>query len=206
MPDLLHLFAKVFLKFFFLLAPFVVVSAFLTLTAAMDERQRRRAALRATVAITVICFTLYLAGQYLFLLAGITLDAFRIGAGALLFLSGVHMVHGTPSEAQAEDPAHDIAVVPLALPLTVGPATTGALLVMSAEPGTAAEKITSCAALLMTILVTGAIFHLGARIERLIGKLGITILGKLTGLFLASLAAQMVFTGIVNFLAQAGPR
>jgi multiple antibiotic resistance protein len=202
MQNLANLYLEIFLKFYFLLGPFAVVPTFLSLTRPMSPAGRRGTALRATAAIAVICFTLYLVGQYLFALLGITLDAFRIGAGALLFLSGVDMVRGTAKTGlPADEAAHDLAVVPLALPLTVGPATTGTLLVMSAEPYNMTERLVACAALLSVTLVCGATFLLAGWLERALGPRGLVILSKLTGMFLASLAAQMVFTGVRNFLA-----
>ena len=92
--DTAALFGRVFLRYFFLLGPFAVVSAFLTLTRELGQRERRRTAVRSTLAIIVICFALWLIGNQLFAVLGITLDAFRIGAGALLFLSGAQLVQG----------------------------------------------------------------------------------------------------------------
>jgi len=200
MGETLKLLVAVFLKFFFLLAPFAVVTAFLSLTRSYSEHARRRTAIRTTVAIMIICLCLSLTGKYLFALFGITLDAFRIGAGALLFLSGLQMVMGSGKEERVEGPEQDVAVVPLAIPITVGPATTGALLIMGAEFDTMPARLTASAALFLAILVVGAVFYLGTRIEKLLGPRGIAILTKLTGLFLTSLAAQMIFTGIQNFL------
>lgn len=201
MSDLPNLFLEIFLKFFFLLTPFGVVTTFLAMTRSMTPQARRSTALRTTAAIIVICFTLYLVGQYLFQLLGITLDAFRIGAGVLLFLSGADMVRGNGKIGLPEDgEAHDIAVVPMAVPVTVGPATTGALLIMSAEPYGISQRFVACGALLAVTLVCGSFFLMAGKIERVIGARGLVILGKLTGLFLASLAAQIAFTGVCGFL------
>jgi multiple antibiotic resistance protein len=201
MWDQANLFFEVFLKFFFLLTPFGVVTTFLALTRSMTPEARRSMALRTTAAIIVICFTLYLVGQYLFQLLGITLDAFRIGAGVLLFLSGADMVRGTGKVGLPEDgDTHDMAVVPMAIPVTVGPATTGALLIMSAEPQELPQRFVACGALLAVTLVCGSFFLMAARLERVLGVRGLVILSKLTGLFLASLAAQIAFTGVCGFL------
>jgi len=213
--DTAALFGRVFLRYFFLLGPFAVVSAFLTLTRELGQRERRRTAVRSTLAIVVICFALWLIGNQLFAVLGITLDAFRIGAGALLFLSGAQLVQGRDrhealsarGEIRRGEPAdgQDVAVVPLAIPIVVGPATTGALLVMGAELHGWTQQVAGAAALLAAILVVGAVFLLGSRIERALGPRGLAILTKLTGLFLASLAAQMIFTGIRNFLSLPAP-
>ena len=203
--DTAALFGRIFLRYFFLLGPFAVVSAFLTLTRELDPRERRRTAVRSTLAIVVICFALWLIGNQLFAVLGITLDAFRIGAGALLFLSGAQLVQGRDRHDALPADGQDVAVVPLAIPIVVGPATTGALLVMGAELHGWTQQVAGAAALLAAILVVGAVFLLGSRIERALGPRGLAILTKLTGLFLASLAAQMIFTGIRNFLSLPTP-
>lgn len=193
-------FFSIWIKFFFLLTPFFVLSTFLSMTQQYDSGERRRLALRVTVAVLVACFTLYFFGNTLFSLFGITLDSFRIGAGALLFLSAVQLVYGDDKPPQRGE--HEvISVVPLAIPITVGPGTTGALLVMGAEIQQGWEIIVGCAALATAVICIGLLLFCATYIEQLIGKRGIIILSKITGLFVAALAAQIVFTGIRNFLA-----
>ncbi len=189
-----------YLKLFLILTPFFVVSVFLSMTRHMDLHQRRGTAIRVTIAVLIACFTLYLFGEYIFALFGITIDAFRIGAGAILFLSAVNMVQGPRTRVSSGDDEENIAVVPLAIPITVGPGTIGALLVMGTESGSGLQLASSLAALLSAILSVGGILFVAGRIERLIGQDGLVILTKLTGLFVAAIAAQIIFTGIAGFL------
>lgn len=184
-------------RYFFLLTPFFLLSSFLALT--RDEPdQRRRLAIRTTVAIALTAMVLYFIGEWLFAAMGITLDAFRIGAGGLLFLSAVALVRGG-GEQRPRDPAQDIAVVPLAIPIAIGPATTGALMVMGAEQS-GGQRIVGCLGVLLAVAATGAVLLLGDAIERLLGQRGIVVVSKLTGLILAAMAAQLVFTGARAFL------
>lgn len=192
-------FLSIWIKFFFLLTPFFVLSSFLAMTQHNTAAERRKLALRVTLAVLVACFSLYFFGNTLFSLFGVTLDSFRIGAGALLFISAVHMVHGSDAAPQNEL-REAISVVPLAIPITVGPGTTGALLVMGAEIQQTWQILVGCAALATAVICIGTLLFCAASIEHLIGKKGIVILSKLTGLFVAALAAQIVFTGIRNFL------
>jgi multiple antibiotic resistance protein len=194
-----HFYFSIWIKFFFLLTPFFVLSTFLAMTQHNSPAERRKVALRVTVAVLVTCFTLYFFGNTLFSLFGVTLDSFRIGAGCLLFLSAVHMVHGDDS-APTSERREAISVVPLAIPVTVGPGTTGALLVMGAEIQQTWQIFVGCAALATAVLCVGVLLFCAAYIEHLMGKKGITILSKLTGLFVSALAAQIVFTGVKNFL------
>jgi len=200
---MLALFTQVYLKLFFLLTPFFVISTFLALTPDWDERERRRLARRVTGAVLAVAFALFLFGKWIFAVFGVTLDAFRIGAGALLFLSAVALARGTAG-AQKEARLDDIAVVPLAIPVTVGPATTGALLVMGAELEGLAERAVAAAALVAAVLSVGLLLSLAGAVERWLGQQGLVILSKLTGLILASIAAQLVFSGARGFLLGAG--
>ncbi len=200
MGESTRLFVSIWIKLFFLLTPFFVMSVFLSLTQELSAVQRRNVALWLTVDVILICFVLYFLGNAIFSVFGITLDAFRIGAGALLFLSAVDLVRGSETSMQREDQGN-ITVVPLAIPITVGPATTGALLVMGSEVVTVWEKIVGCAALFSAVISMGILLFLATSIERIIGRTGLKVLSKLTGLILSALAAQIVFTGIRHFLA-----
>lgn len=195
-----QLFISIWIKLFFLLTPFFVMTVFLSLTQELNPAKRRRVALWLTVDVIIICLVLYFLGNAIFSVFGITLDAFRIGAGALLFLSAVDLVRGSENPMNREGPG-SITVVSLAIPITVGPATTGALLVMGAEVTMAWEKIVGCAALFGAVISVGALLILATTIEGIIGRTGLKILSRLTGLILSALAAQIVFTGVRGFLA-----
>lgn len=197
---MLTLFINVFLKIFMIFTPFFVVSAFLSLTRDDAPGERQKIAIKITLAVGLTCFVLFLFGSYIFALFGITLDAFRIGAGAVLFISAVSMIQGKVTLSPHE-PKEDVAVVPLAIPITVGPGTIGALLVMGAGLKTAPEKIVACLALLCAVLSVGGLLLAAGRSERFLGQQGLLILTKLTGLFVSAIAAQIFFTGLRNFLA-----
>ena len=124
----------VFVKIFFLLTPFFVLSVYVTLTRGEEEISRRKLAARTTIAVLVIAMVLYLFGEQIFRYLGITLDAFRIGSGIVLLLSGIEVVRGSgiPTGVRQSNDDGDISVVPLAIPYTVGPGTVGTLLVMGA--------------------------------------------------------------------------
>lgn len=192
------LFVSVFIKLFFLLTPFFVLSVFMAMTREMEAAEQRKTALRTTCAVMILALVLYFFGTSIFETLGITLDAFRIGAGALLFLSAVSLVRGRAEpESDAEG---DMSVVPLAMPITVGPATIGTLMVLGSElSGT--DRLVGCAALLTAAACVGVMLFFSRLLERLLGPMTLTILMKLTGLVLSALSAQLVFTGIRNFLA-----
>ena len=191
----LHFLFTVWTKFFFLFTPFFALSMFLSLTRGYSRAERRRLAFQVAGSVAVLCLFLFFFGRMVFALFGITLDAFRVGAGVLLFLSAVTLVRGGIADP-GDDNQTDIAVVPLGMPIIVGPATIGTLLVLGADIGNAAERLLGCAALLLAVGSVGCVLLLGTTIERRLGKRGISILSKVTGVVLAALAAEMVMTGI----------
>lgn len=193
------LFLSLWIKLFFVLTPFFALTMFLTLTEGYDELRRRRLAISVSAAVAIICLILFFAGRQMFSVFGITLDSFRIGAGILLLLSGIGLVHGQSGSASAPS-GGDIAVVPLAIPIIVGPATTGTILVMGAELSSLSAKAVGCLALTLAVMCVAAVLLAGSALQRILGVRGISILSRLTGLILSALAAQMIMTGVQGFL------
>ena len=172
---MLNFVVSVWLKFFFVLTPFFALSMFLSLTRELDEAAQRLLACRVIAAASLICLILFFFGNILFALFGITLDAFRVGTGALLFLSAVALIGNTPTSTVATI-EQDIAVVPLAMPIIVGPATVGTLLVLGAEISGLWRKVAGAVALLLALATVGTLLLLAAALERLLGRRAINIL------------------------------
>ncbi len=193
-------FVSVYLKYFFILTPFFILAVFLAITEHETEKVRRALAIRVTFGVVIISLVLYWFGQTLFTILGITVDAFRIGAGALLFISAVSLVQGKIQLPTAKSSIMELAIVPLAIPMTIGPGSVGALILMgNAMPSIADGLVVSCG-LTAASLSVGVLLWTSSSIERVIGANGISMLSKITGLILASLSCQMMFTGIAAFL------
>ena len=201
----LNVFVNNYVKFFFLLTPFAGVSIFLAMTRDQGVKERHKTAIKVTGAVVVLATTLFFFGTWIFGLFGITIDAFRIGAGVLLFLSGIELVrssHRAGSSGMEEGEKTDGGewVVPLAIPIIVGPATIGAMLVIGSELKSAGEQAAGYAGLLVGILTVGLLLYGASGVEKVIGQRGLTIFSKLTGLVFCVLAAQLMMVGIKNFL------
>ncbi|AXX84279.1 MarC family protein [Aliarcobacter skirrowii] len=194
-------FIATFLKMFFIMTPFFVLSVFLTITSEATINEKRKLAIKVTFSVVVIALILLFFGQHIFKVFGITLDAFKIGAGALLFLTAVGLIYGNKDGQKPTDKnLSDLAVVPLALPIIIGPGSIGVLLVMGAEFDKFSKLLTGSLALLSAILLIGSMLYLSSLIEKFIGKDGLLIISKITGLFLAALSAQLMFDGIKGSL------
>lgn len=196
------LFTETLVKYFFLTTPFFALSMFLAMTPDLTTRERANLANRVGIAAWIITVILFAFGQVIFRVFGISVDAFRIGAGALLFLSAVSLMNPKvkPVESEMGD---DIAVVPLAMPVIIGPATCGPLLVLSADIGDWMSRGVAVLSLTVALLALWGILRVGAWIEQRLGQKGIAILMRMTGLVLSALSAQMIMTGVVAFLKSA---
>ena len=190
-------FVGLIIRLFVLLSPFCTLSLFLSCSGDMTEKEQRGFALRISLAIWVICILFYLFGQAIFGFLGITLNAFRVGAGVVLFLNGLDLVRGSGvPRAKMCAGDGDMAVVPMALPYTVGPATIGVLLLMGANVQNMTQRVTELAAITVVGVLVGLLLTFARRLELVLKEKGLSILGKLTGMYLVALASQIVFDGI----------
>ena len=195
----MSLFISLTLRFFFLLTPFFGLSMFISMTSEYPPRERRLFALRVASAIIVIGLVLLFFGSCIFRLFGITVDAFRIGTGILLMLTAISLMNPDMAPAKREFNS-DIAVVPLAFPVFIGPATTGALVVLSADVASAGEKMIVALAWIAAVVCIGVMLFLAAMLEHWLGRKGLGILMRLTALILSALSAQMIMIGVQEFL------
>ena len=196
---MLHVLFSVYLKMLVLYSPFFVLSCFISLTRGYTVKERKRLAWKVAIGTLISSVLLYLFGQSIFDVFGITVDAFRIGAGSVLFISALGMAQGKPA-VQADNLQQDVTIVPLTIPLTVGPGTIGALLLMGASQPHWDDKLVAVAAIFLASLTVGVVLYLSNQFERLLGDQGLQIVSRLMGLFVCALAAQIIFTGVKNYL------
>ena len=179
------------------MTPFFSLLMFLILTKNSLE-SRKKLALKTTLTISILVSILLFFGNHIFFMLGITLEAFRVGAGALLFITAISLINGPLPSEQLEDINSSI-VVPLAIPITIGPGTIGAILVMGASLEETSEVLIGWLALYLAVFSIGLLLYFANEIEKVTKKSGLIVLSKITGLVLAALSAQMVLSGIKGF-------
>lgn len=196
--------ASVFAAFFAIMNPVANTPVFLSLTAGDDPDVRRQVALRGLALAFAIIAVFSVAGNMIFQVFGITLPAFRITGGLLVFLVGFHMVQGNSSTVQhpsADDArasrqaALDVAIAPLAVPILAGPGTIATAINFSTNAGLAGLAVT-LAAFLVLCVVSYAFFVSGDRFVSYLGDNGIKIVTRIMGLILAVVGTQMVIAGV----------
>ena len=196
--------ASVFMGFFAVMNPIANTPVFLGLVAEEPEENRRKVALRAVVTTFFVIVAFTLAGKLIFTVFDITLPAFRITGGILLFLIGYHMLHGSHSPiahpGTGNIPKHveselDVAISPLAVPILAGPGTI-ATAVNFVSGGGLVEFGITIAAFFALCVITFGFFVSGRRFVRYLGDKGISVITRLMGLILAVIGAQMIIRGV----------
>lgn len=183
---------------------------FLALTSGMNRDERRQVSIRASVIAFGVMALFALAGAPILTMFGITLPAFRIAGGLLLFYIAFEMIfekrqdrkEKTAEVAITKDLIHNIAAFPLAIPLIAGPGAISATVLLS---GTFREPVAKAALvgiIAACILLTYLVFLLAERIDRILGETGRSILTRLLGVLLAALAVQFVGDGIKALMAE----
>jgi multiple antibiotic resistance protein len=189
--------------------PIGLTPSFLGVTAGLPPTARRSVALRACLIAFVILTGAALAGDWLLRTLSISLPAFRIAGGLLLFSIASEMVLGVRIARQSEtagkaieEHVRDIAAFPLAIPLMAGPGAITATVLLA---GRASGDMLRLAALIAIIAAVMAacliVFLLASRIERLLGVTGNTVLSRLLGVLLAAMAVQFVVDGVRALMA-----
>jgi multiple antibiotic resistance protein len=184
--------------------PIGLTPAFLGITAGLPRPARRQVAIRACVIAFTILTGAALAGDWLLRTLSISLPAFRIAGGLLLFSIASEMAFGVRIARQSEtagkaveEHVRDIAAFPLAIPLMAGPGAITATVLLSGraagDPLRLAVLIAIIAAVMAACLV---VFWFASRIERLLGRTGNTVLSRLLGVLLAAMAVQFVVDGV----------
>jgi multiple antibiotic resistance protein len=184
--------------------PVGLVPTFLAVTQGLPLQARQRIALRASIIAAAILAGTALVGDWLLHQLGITLPAFRIAGGLLLFAVASEMVFGVRIERQSkqaedalEEQVRNVAAFPLAIPLMAGPGAITATLLLA---GQARGDPIGLAVLISVVLLVCAlclgVFLLANRVDRLLGITGNVVLSRLLGVLLAALAVQYVVDGV----------
>ena len=191
------------LTLFVVVDPVGLAPTFLAVTEGLPRTARFGIGLRATLIAGAILIGAVLIGNWLLTTLGISLAAFRIAGGLLLFFVAAEMVlgvrmrrEGETAEKAIEEHARDIAAFPLAIPLLAGPgAITAALLLAGRADGDLLLTGTLIAVVIVVAAACLAAFALAERIGGLLGRTGNIVLSRLLGVLLAALAVQYVVDG-----------
>jgi len=190
--------------------PLSVLPVLAGLTEGTDEAWRRRMSFKAIGLSAIVCLVFAAGGTVLLGILGISVDAFKVGGGILLFLLAIEMVFARPSGVRSITPgedeeAHhraDISVFPLAFPLIAGPgALATILLAFAGVPVGSLQFFAQVGVIVLVLAMTLALLLMTGPVMRVIGVTGGAVMSRLLGVLLAALASQFVLDGIRGAMA-----
>jgi len=182
---------------------------FLALTRGMNRQERGQVGMRASIIGFAVLALFALAGASILSVFGITLPAFRVAGGFLLFFIAFEMVFERRQErkeksadvAITKDMIHNIAAFPLAIPLIAGPGAISATVLLSGSFPTLAGQAALVGIIFVGVALTYLVFLLAERVDGFLGHTGRSILTRLLGVILAALAVQFVADGVKALMA-----
>ncbi|MGF1568702.1 MAG: MarC family protein [Nodosilinea sp.] len=206
MSLVLPLFAKAFLTMFVVIDPVGLAPLYLALVQDRPENEQAQIATRAVVVSAAILLGFGLTGAYVLHHLGISLQAFQIAAGFLLFkialdMIFVHQERETKAEAEEAESRQDVSVFPLAIPLIAGPGSLASILVLSRESTNYYLGLSVVLAATGTVVLLCYGFLLLSRpLAKVLGQIGINVITRVLGVLLAALAVQYMLDGLLSLL------
>lgn len=191
--------ATVFVTLFVVIDPIGLAPFFVALTGGMSAAQRRAIGLRACLVAALLLTVFGLAGESILSAIGISMPAFQIAGGLLLFLTALDMLFDRRSERRAGHAGEvaDPSVFPLAMPLIAGPGAMASMILLVGETDWHWEGVLAVHLVMLAVIALAfLLFLLGVPIERVLGRTGTMVVSRLLGMLLAALSVQFVLNGL----------
>ena len=189
--------------------PLMVTSVFITLTSNATPEAKRAIVRKTTIIAFIVLLAFAIFGTLIFKLFSITIGAFQIAGGIILFSVAMGMLHArasrtkqTPEEMDEAMSRDDIAVVPLAIPIVSGPGAITTVIVLSGETRAIPNMAILFLAIVVAMLIVFATLRNATRIQGFLGPSGLNITTRLMGLVLAAIAVQFVIHGVESVLPE----
>ncbi|HED00127.1 MAG TPA: NAAT family transporter [Proteobacteria bacterium] len=192
-----------FVSIFIIVNPLANISVFITMTEGDSPEKRRATAFKACTTCFVVLAAFTFGGHHVLRFFGVTVPAFRIAGGIILFMVAIQMlqvnparIRISPEEEKEGVEKEDIAVVPLAIPMLSGPGAITTVIVLGSEHEGWTPGLLIMLSSLLTSLISYIIFSRSVSIARVLGRSGVNILTRIMGLILAVIAVEIVVSGI----------
>ncbi|MGC1504994.1 MAG: MarC family protein [Sulfitobacter sp.] len=188
---------------FVVVDPIAIAPLFLALTPGMTDAQRRRVAWRACIIAGVVLIVFAGFGEAVLGFIGISMPAFRVAGGILLFITALDMLFARRTKRREdtaeEDDHNDPSAFPLGIPLIAGPGAIATVILLTGEKPGWEGWLTVSAITFFVLVVMGLTLQASGYLERVIGKSVINVITRLLGMLLAALSVQFVLDGLSAF-------
>lgn len=201
----LAVYSRFFVTLLAILSPFSAIPVFLALTAGQDQKFRTRTADMAATTVFAVLVVSAVTGDLLLRVMGTSLDAFRVGGGIVLFIMSLSMLNAKVSGVQQTQEETDeaggksvLGVVPIGIPLLVGPGSISSTIIEAKRTPDLAHLAAVIGCVALVCLAVWATLRLADPIGKRLGRTGLNILNRIFGLLLAAIAVQIVSVGLIG--------
>ena len=190
-------FVTAFVTLFVIVDPIGLTPLFIALTRGMDAGERRAVALRACLTAAILLAVFAGLGEQVLGFVGISMPAFRIAGGVLLFLTALDMLfeRRTQRRAHHAGAVPDPSVFPLAMPLIAGPGAMASMILLVGQTSDWGGVLAVHGVMLSVLVIVFALFQVATPLERALGPTGTMVVTRLLGMLLAALSVQFVLNG-----------
>ncbi|MBI5021637.1 MAG: MarC family protein [Ignavibacteriales bacterium] len=183
-----------FIPLFVAIDVFGVLPFFVSLVEGIDNKRKKVIIIEATIAAFALSILFLLTGKFIFSFLGITENDFRVGGGVILLVLAIQDL--VFSKQEGRNPESSVGVVPIGIPLIMGPAALTTIIILVDSYG----YIWTILSLVVNMLIVFFVFIQAQFIHKAIGKAGSKAVGKVAALFLAGIAVMMIRSGITSML------
>lgn len=172
----------------------------------LPEKRRTRVLVRELFFVLILLLFFFFLGKELLGWMGITSSSLNLSGGIMLFIIAVGMVFPTPNSPHQSYSSTEIFIVPVTVPIIVGPAAISLVMMQAALCTTPMQKIEGLTAIGIAWFTSAVLLGLSGKLLDFLGEKGTTALTRLMGTLLILLAVQMVLNGITEYLTSVAPR
>lgn len=198
-----------FTTLFSIVDPVASIPTFLAMTHGYGPQRRRQIARKAVLIATIVLVLCALGGHAIFSFFGITMPAFRLAGGLLLFVVSFEMLHGqssgvrqTQEEQKESETKNELAVFPLAIPLLAGPGAIASVFILMDRAGDWAGQLSVFGGIFLTMGTALFTLSFAPQVIPYLGQIGINVMTRVMGLLLAAISMQFV----IDAFREAFPR
>lgn len=176
--------------------PLSTIGIFLSLTKNNKVDEANRIAFRSSLVAFCVLIFFSLSGFFLFQMYGITLEAFRIAGGIILFAIGLQLVFPSQNSQSVSQGSKQIYLIPLAIPMTSGPGAITTTIVLASQAVTFAHELMLWVAIFLACAINYLVLRFAESIHERIGKEGLSVLIKIMGLLVCAIGVQFIINGL----------
>lgn len=208
---------KLLVAFLVLINPFSALSIYLDLTQNHSTKEKRRIARTAALAVFIVIVVFALGGGILLKVLGISVGSFQVGGGILVLLIAISLMNGNDNPAKPKIDSHSeehqsaqqvrrnekaIAVVPIAIPITIGPGGISTVIIYSSAAKNYSDIVLIIISGFLVSLICYFILVVAGRISKRLGTTGLTILNRIMGMMLAAISVEIIVAGLKSIFPQ----